>query len=98
MPPLASERLEQEAAHRTQASGVEVTSEGAARALVYAGLGLAPDGLAEGAALSPPVRELVEAARAALETAKGLPLDAESKRRFSALHAATSVLEKGAGQ
>ena len=95
VPPLASERLEQEAAHRTQASGVEVTSEGAARALVYAGLGLAPDGLAEGAALSPPVRELVEAARAALETAKGLPLDAAARSRFGALHAAVGAVEKG---
>lgn len=94
VPPLASERLEQEAVRRTQASGVEVSAEGAARALVYAGLGLAPDGLAEGAALSPLVRELVEAARAALDVAKGLPLDAAARARFGALHAAVGAVAK----
>lgn len=96
--PLASERLDTAARSASEASGVEVSPEALARGKVYAGLGLSPDGLAEGAALSPSVRELVETARAALDAAKVLQLDAESKRRFSALHAATSVLEKGAGQ
>lgn len=94
--PLASERLDAQARVASEASGVEVSPEALARGKVYLGLGLAPDGLTEGAALSPPVRELVEAARAALDAAKVLQLDSESKRRFSALHAATSVLEKGA--
>ena len=42
--PVAVERLEAVAAERTEAAGVEVTPEGAARALLYAGLKLAPDG------------------------------------------------------
>ena len=42
--PVAVERLEVVAAERSEAAGVEVTPEGAARALLYAGLKLAPDG------------------------------------------------------
>lgn len=94
MTPLASERLEAQANEAASATGVEVSPEAYARGKVYLGLGLAPDGLTEGAALSPPVRELVEATRAALEVAKGLPLDATSRARFGALHAAVGAVAK----
>ena len=96
--PLASERLDAQARAASAASGVEVSPEAMARGKVYLGLGLAVDGLAEGPGLAPPVRELVEAARAALEVAKGLPLDAGARARFGALHAAVGAVEKGAGR
>lgn len=96
--PLASERLDAQARAASEVSGVEVSPEAMARGKVYLGLGLAPDGLAEGAALSPPVRELMEAAKAALEVAKGLPLDAAARSRFGALHAAVGAVERGAAR
>lgn len=42
--PRALELLGAEAERRTRAAGVEVSAEGAARALVYQAMGLAPDG------------------------------------------------------
>ena len=45
--PRALELLGSEADRRTRAAGVEVSVEGAARALVYQAMGLAPDGRAE---------------------------------------------------
>jgi hypothetical protein len=44
------------------------------------------------------VRELVEAAKAALEAAKGLPLDAAARSRFGALQAAVGAVERGVGR
>jgi hypothetical protein len=96
--PLASERLDAQARAASEASGVEVSPEAMARGKVYLGLGLSVDGQAEGPALSPPVRELVDAARAALDVAKGLPLDAAARSRFGALHAAVGAVERGVGR
>jgi hypothetical protein len=69
--PRALELLGSEADRRTRAAGVEVSAEGAARALVYQAMGLAPGGRAEaegGAdvdveALSAAVSKLEAAAR-----------------------------------
>lgn len=92
--PLASERLDAQARSASEASGVEVSAEALARGKVYVGLGLSVDGQTEGPGLAPPVRELVEAARAALDVAKGLPLDAAARSRFGALHAAVGAVER----
>ena len=41
---VSYDRLREEAGRRAHASGLEVTAEGAARALLYGALGLGPDG------------------------------------------------------
>lgn len=45
--PLALERLTAEAAGRAERSGVDVTPEAAARALLYAAVGLSADGMGD---------------------------------------------------
>lgn len=76
--PRASERLDAEAAERSERAGVEVSPEAAARGLVYSGLGLSVDGNTDVG--SPEARPKLNAMAAALEKAEKacVPRAAES--------------------
>ncbi len=90
--PLASDRLDVEAARRSSAAGVEVSPEAAARGLVYSGLGLSVDGNGETVS---PVTELVAAVRAVVDHGMKAPIGApEAKPKLIEMAEALIRLER----
>lgn len=90
--PRASERLDAEAAERSERAGVEVSPEAAARGLVYSGLGLSVDGNTD---VSSPMMGLVEAVRAVVDYGMKAPMGSpEARPKLNAMAAALEKAEK----
>ncbi len=94
--PRAAERLDEEAAKRSERAGVEVSPEATARGLVYAGLALSVDG--NGEAVSP-VTELVAAVRAVVDHGAKQPIGApEARPKLIEMAEALIRLERSLGR
>lgn len=95
--PFAFSRLEEEAARRSQASGLDASPEVTARALVYASLGVAPDGLSDAPAA--PAAELVATVRAVVDHGRKAPLTAsDAIPKLNAMAAALEKAERSLGR